>query len=481
MVEQASKVESLRQWYLNYIDHFRKEYEKLSPDDKEGMNNTNNFLSPCQIEIFWVMDPDYQLIIQSNFDDRPDKEIIINGPYKLDEFHSKAAAVLAEERWSRSLTHDSSVYEQIDTLGETMAVTISNFTETIKSHLFQPRQRDGHNMGGSSVDNTWVQWRAGNIGNFDCVQEIDKTIQQIRHIAKAEQGQGSFVLQPEPFDTDIATGFGIHFFPPITMRTKRKPTIKQLIRKELDTWPDRKNVFNMKIDSHQIIVFDDGFVVVEAEKKRALEILNLIMACGAFYDHKFYAVREHELAVVEYNKSSLTWVTIRGGRGMRAPLFGFTSNPLDTHWLRTTVKPETVQKILLKAEEILADKELAAELRLLNEGLTHFLNSEFAPSFIMGWTIIERYYHQFWKHLLNEKQIIKKRFDKLTDSGRWTFDFVLESLNLQGEIDNDLYKYLMDLKKKRNKFYHEGEPVTKNDAALCLNYAKRLIDYKNQP
>lgn len=237
----------------------------------------------------------------------------------------------------------------------------------------------------------------------------------------------------------------------------------------------------MKISDHQVIVFDDGFVFIEAEKKRALEILNLIMACGAFYDHKFYAVREHELARVEYDKPTLSLVSILGGGGMRVPLFDPTSNPGDTYWLRAEVRPETVQKILLKAEKILADKDLPAELRLLNEGLTHFMNSEFAPSFIMGWTIIERYYNQFWESLLREKKITGKRIDKLTDSGRWTFDFVLESLNLQGEIDSDLYNHLMDLKKKRNKFYHEGGPMTKNDAALCLNYAKRLIDNKNQP
>ena len=141
-MEQTNKVEVLRLWYLNYIDHFRKEYEKLSHEEKKAMDNTNNYLNPCQIEIFWVTDPDYQLIIQSNFDDRSDGEIIINGPYKLYELHSNASIVLADKRWSRIFEQDVILVDkQIDTLGERMAMEIYNFAEMIKWHIFQPQRK----------------------------------------------------------------------------------------------------------------------------------------------------------------------------------------------------------------------------------------------------------------------------------------------------------------------------------------------------
>ena len=73
VLEQSARQESLKQWYLKYVDYFRKECEKLSVDEKKSIGNTNNFLNPCQIEVFWITDPDYQLIVQSNFSDRPDK------------------------------------------------------------------------------------------------------------------------------------------------------------------------------------------------------------------------------------------------------------------------------------------------------------------------------------------------------------------------------------------------------------------------
>ena len=474
-MEQAN--ESLRQWYLNYIDYFRKEYKKLSPNDKQSMSKTNNFLNPCQIEVFWVTNPDYQLIIQSNFDDRPDREVIINGPYKLDEFHSNAAAVLKEERWSRSLAQDRSMYERIDTLGEQMAAAIFDFTETIKSHFFQSPQRGNHKLNGRKIDDVWVQGHMGNIGNLNYAQEIDKTIQYIRKNAKTRQEP--FVRQPGSFGTNTATGFGIHFFPPITMRKKRKPTIEQLIREGLHVRLGTKNVLDMKIDGHQVVVNDDGFVFVEAGKERALEILNLIMACGIFYDHKFYVVRERELITVKYDKPTLTLAfTTMEYWGMRALHFSHL-NRQDIYTLKTVVSPETIQKILLKTEKILADKELAAELRLLNECLTHFMNSEFGPSFIMGWTMIEKYFSKLWKNFLNEKEVTGRRLNKLTQTTRWSIDSVLESLSLQSKIDSDSYKDLIKLKDKRNKFYHEGKLITKNDAALCLNYAEKLIGSKS--
>ena len=46
------ETENLKKWYSDYINYFRKEYEKLSDDEKIGVNNTNNYLYPCQIEVF---------------------------------------------------------------------------------------------------------------------------------------------------------------------------------------------------------------------------------------------------------------------------------------------------------------------------------------------------------------------------------------------------------------------------------------------
>ncbi len=285
MLEQTSKRESLTQWYLNYIDYFREEYEKLSADEKKGVNNTNNFLNPCQIEIFWIADPDYQLIIQSNFNDRPDKEITVNGPYKRHEFYSKVVTILEDKRWIRKTKQKlPAEYEQFNTLGEKMASEISKFIEMIKSDAFMPQRRDHHALIGMALEDTWTGIHAGNIGEIDHIQEINKTIQKIKQEAKGKQDRTSILQQPSSLANYRYAGFGVHLFPPIVIGAEQKRSIGELVHNTFNRLINSK-VFDRMIGNNQIIVNKDGFIFVESRSKEdALKILNLIMSFGHFMD-----------------------------------------------------------------------------------------------------------------------------------------------------------------------------------------------------
>ena len=445
------------------------------------MNNTNNFLNPCQIEIFWVTDPDYQLIIRSNFDDRPDREIIVNGPYKTHELRSNAAIVLEDERWSRSFEQDTIlVHKQIDTLGERMAMEIYRLVEMIKWHIFQPQRSGSNTLLGTAVCDTWTFMYAGNIGDRDHVQKVSKTIQHIRQNAKLRRETKPVAQQPRPFTEDTYAGYGTYFFPPITMGKEHKPTIEELMHNAPSPWTYNNKAFDTKIGKRQVIVNNDGFVFVETEsKEQALQILNLIMAWGPFYNLGLYAVREHELAEADYDEENLTLTGMKWNSGTRrAYLFENRYNPKNTDATRIAVEPEIIQEILSNTEKLLAHEELAEDMRLLNEGRTHFANAEYAPSFIMGWSMVERHYLGFWHALLSRNSINGERLSKLTRSNQWTLDHVLESLNLQGKIDKRSYGALMELKKNRNKFYHKGGHIMRDDAERCLTYAVRLLDEK---
>ena len=156
-------------------------------------------------------------------------------------------------------------------------------------------------------------------------------------------------------------------------------------------------------------------------------------------------------------------------------------NPTSITLARTSVNPETIQEALVNTGKLLEHEKLAEDMRLLNEGLTHFENSEFAPAFIMGWSVIERHYSDLWNKLLFQKNIDHERLSKLTNSSQWTIDYVLESLSLQDKIDENSYDLLMDLKRKRNKFYHNGKQIMRDDADRCLKYAMGLLGEKIKP
>ena len=477
-MDHDNKAQSLRQWWLDYISNFRVEYEKLPLSEQKGITNSNNFLKPCQIEVFWVTDPDYQIIIQSNFSDRLDKEIIINGPYKPYEFQPKTITILGEERWSRSMAHDSPHPFEHDTLGKMMATAIYRFVEMIKQSIFQIPQHDNKMLMGISVGDTWTSMYAGNIGDTDHVQKGKMVIQEIKQNIKLKQKNQPLFQRPKRSNT--YTGFGIHFFPPILLGEEPKPSIMTLVYNTSPyVWTYNNKAFDMKIKQHQIIVNNDGFIFVEIEnKEQALKLLNLIMACGAFYNFRLHAVREHELVLADYDKQNLTLSSMQWESETRRAFLLDRFNSKNTHLVRTTTKPDTIREILLNTEKLLEHEKLAADMRLFNEGLTHFQNSEFAQSFIMSWSVIERHYSDIWNTLLSSKNIDHERFSKLINPNQWTIDSVLEFLSLQEEIDETSYDLLMDLKKKRNKFYHNGKQIIKGDAERCIKHAMGLLTKK---
>lgn len=478
-MEQDGKVKLLKQWYLNYIDQFRVEYKNLSTNEKGGANNTNNFLNPCQIEIFWIINPDYQFIVQSNFNDRPDKEIIINGPYELHEFLSGATTTLESKRWQRNIEQNPRpVHKYVDTLGKRMAIEIYRFVEIIKQRTFHMPPTDNNDMMGIAVSDTWVRMRIGNIGDLNYIHEIEKMIQDVKQNVKSEQEQ-SLVRRPNRTVHDTYDGFGIHFFPPIYIGIERKLTVEKIIYNIPNFIAYRHKAFDMKIGSQQIIVNNDGFVFVESKnKKQALKILNLIMACGVFYGLTLHAVREHELVMADYDRQSITLTTMQwDSETKRGHLLGISSLQ-NRHIERIVVRPETIREILSNTEKLLEYEKLATDMRLFNDGLTHFGNSEFAPSFIMGWSVIERHYSDLWNDVLSKKNIDQQRRAKLSNTGQLSMDNILEFLNLQHEIDENVYDLLMKLKQRRNKFYHGGKQVTKDDAMRCLKYVDRLLSEK---
>lgn len=484
MLEQTCKQESLKQWYLKYIDYFREEYKKLSADEKATVNNTNNFLNPCQIEIFWITDPDYQLIVQSNFNDRPDKEIIVNGPYKPHEFQSNVIPVLKDKRWMRKVKEVLPYrYEQFSVLGEKMALNIYGFIEMIKNYPFASQKRANRELIGRAFEDTWTRIRVGDIGELDHTQEINNIIQAIKAEAKNKQERLPTSQQPTSFTNDKYDGFGVHLFPPMVIGSKYKRSIDELIYNSSNLWINDDKVFDMMIGDNQSIVNKDGFIFVESKSKEdALKILNLIMAHGAFYGFPLHTVREQELVTANYNKQKLI-VTDMGWNTetKRAYLLDDSFNSkYRSHNRKTEIKPDTMKEILSSTEKLLVHEKLSEEMRILNEGLTHFVNSEFAPSFIMSWSVMERHYYDLWSELLSQKNIDTERLSKLTNVNQWTIDYVLEVLNLQNKIDENSYDLLMELKRKRNKYYHSGKQVMKEDADRCLNYAMRLLVEKIQ-
>lgn len=220
-VSDINKVEKLKNWYSQYIDHFRNEYEKLSIEEKQCVSNSKNFLKPCQIEVFWIKEPSFQLIIQSNFKDRPDKEIIINGPFNTQEFFEKIRPILNEPRWQGKIERDITFPDSHDTYAEMLASHIHFFVENFKRFLFGHLSGSRYSMG-QALENLWAQHYIGNIGESDYKTDVEQIIIEIKDEAKRRESRKNEIIQPSPPQEQKWDGYGVHLFPPVIIGKKTK-------------------------------------------------------------------------------------------------------------------------------------------------------------------------------------------------------------------------------------------------------------------
>ena len=497
------KDQEIQDWFCNFITTFRKNYEKLSEFEKTGIDNSMNFLEPCQIEIFGIKNPELQLIVQSNFPDRKDMEVIIHGPFEGKEFYEKVEPLLAEEKWQKKPDNESDeddfeiseVFgDPEETLSEILAKQLYQMLAYAKFLLFYP-----HDVGdigeGSQIDkNMWAGIHVGNIVAADYEKKIEQMMTQIKSGAKSLEEMRSQAPKlimnqlnlKEPFRSSAIQvqkkggyGFGVHIFPPVIVGTRKKPTIRQLLEGVQTDTTIFDKALDIEINDKVVIVHKDGYVFVESDKKEeALKILNLIMALGTIFLTPMFAVREQDVSTAGYGEnrsvSSKQWnpQTIRSQLHEHSSMFDFSLNHD-----RFEITKEQITNLIHDVFEIMEDGDLANDLKIFIEAFTYNRSTEYAQSFVMSWSIIERYYSSMWEKILNEKQFDKKRLDKLLN--QWSIDYVLESLNIIEKINNEDYKLLMELKKKRNGFYHgKDKQISKEDAGKCLNLVRKIISKK---
>ena len=469
----------IRTWFIQIIDSFREEYEKLSESEKRFLTNADDYRPPCQIEVFWLSEPiEYQLIVTSHDPDRPDKEIIINGPFRGYEFVDEIEKIMNEPRWERAIPQDSP-YLGAETgkikRPDVFVGLLKNFVNVVRNSVFLKLEKG--QMGGMILDSkSWCWYVKGRVDELDQSEFIEKIIRDIKQRSRSI-GHKSEVTQVQIHPKRGIKGYGAHFYPPIWIGEIRKRSFKQKVFESGYPWPSK--VLDFNFNRKKLVVNSDGFVGVEAEDRiEALRILNTIFGIAFMSGINCLSARESEVSEINIDPESLkitsaTW-----------EVSSLRSLPMEWYGLRAIfyhpkqVSKELIEEILKKAEVISKDEELAELLIFLIEGFTHYSNSEYSQSFIVNWLIVEKYLSELWLRTLNEREIKGKRKDKLTNPAQWSLDYVIETLNLAGELDNDTYKELMDLKTKRNKFVHGGEAVDKSACEKLMSFSFKIVEDK---
>lgn len=272
-------------------------------------------------------------------------------------------------------------------------------------------------------------------------------------------------------------GYGTYYYPPIWVNKIPERTLRQTI---WGYFPSPNKIFDTSFNGIKIIVDSDGFIgIITENKKQTIRILNMIFGLSFISGINCVAANESEVAEIKIDPNSLEIhsklmksSSLQTQRWDLVVPFGPSTV---NYYHRKIINEDVIKDSINKAEKISNYEDLTSQLIFLLEGHTYNANSEYSQSFIINWIIVEKYLSNLWNDLLEKKVVSRKRKKKLTEGIFWGIDTILETLNLGGNIDKNTYDLLMQLKKKRNKFVHEGIPIDQLSSEKLLNFCSDIV------
>ena len=477
-METSAEEIRAKQWFQDFISYFRTEFERLASEARALVLVGSNYLPSCQIEILWLRQPSYQFIIKSNFDDLADKQVVVHGPVSPEDFLAIADEVVSSQKWNRPISTRLLPQEVSGLYSETLASHLNNAMSNIRNSVFNPKPKPGYAMTAMIGDKGWFEMYAGNIFETDYVQMANSKIEPIRASYEASLHQPKAVESPPPkpsqHNDPVNSGFVTFFYPPVDLSTRQKPSPSAILRGVTFDFSWFEKAFGSSFNGIPVIVNKNGLIFVATnDRETALRMLNTMMAVATLQGLSLYAVREHEIGQGNFDKERMTIAghsyPISTVRMMQNDLF---SRP---YIQATKIEPARLEAIIQTAAKSFRNHKLVEELRLFVEAHTHFNDAEYAQSFILSWSIIERHLYELWARKLEDMDMDEDRIGKLRNQ---SIDYLIEVLSVAGDMNESDYEGYMELKGKRNKFMHRGKAISKEDAEKCLGLARSIVQKK---
>ena len=459
-LEQSENIK-LKEWYENFIELFRSEFSKLSDKEKEHISNQHDCHAPYQVEIFWLKEPKLQLIVETHFENMPDRQVIVNGPYDSAVFQDKIRDVLNNPRWDVPIQENSlstpKYYKDI------LASHLHLFVKTAKEMTFTDWKKSSGYYKMYCTKYCTITYYHGNKSDSNCYDYvqyiINKTRQQLESppITPTNSKTSPSIAHPK--------GFAAHIFPPIIIGKRTRHTVDEILQgiKSTTIFWSEKALFEIIFDDVWVLVKKESFIVLCTDNKtKALEILNTVMMVLAFEDLDACIVRERDLSDIEYDSNTRRIVSVSSSEdASRNELL--EEIPDETAEYKTRyVELERMEEIFEKASTIYRDRSIAENLVDLLYAITHIKNNEFFQSFVTSWKIIDSHIKKEWsqKHGMPKKS---------------KFPSVYYMINDLTEELKESCVIFTKLRKIRNDAVHEEKKITREEARICIEVSEELV------
>lgn len=206
-------------------------------------------------------------------------------------------------------------------------------------------------------------------------------------------------------------------------------------------------------------------------------IVNTLLALLLFKGFLFYPIEENGFFEADFDldkKEILVFDTIFLNTGDRKV------RDITCRSFFSDVKPISVDIFnqLLDVENlVIKNSELVERLQFYLEAENLFFDQKYSQSFIISWIILEKNLDIKWNVYLTHpsRHISKERIKKLNSPRDWSMDSILEVLNLSRKINDNEFKELMEFKRIRNKFVHEGKTISKENCEKILGFSFKIL------
>jgi len=458
--------ERVREWLYRLIHEFRERSDKLSDLEREYIAVSGDFRTPCQLEIFWMRNPEWQFFVMTRHEDREDLEIIINGPYEAYSFLDETEKIMQEERWKEQvpLSQEEEKYVGSMSYADCFGDILHSQILQIKNLMFRMRPETG-TWGGFRLSSPggWVQFIQGNIADLDRNEYLSRIFDYLRIRAKPVSQEESRKKQ-SPKKRYI-TGYGTYFYPPIWIGRMPKPTFRQRVHGSIGL-PIFDKAFDCNFHQYRLVFNTDGLFAINSESRNeALQILNCILATAFLMGVESQTVRQNEIAKISFRPDGFT---ISGREEETPTLRTLLGEPLSErayslYYTQRVLSKQEILKIVSKAEKIFQEPKISEKAIFLLRANTHLTNSEHSQAFIFAWLLIERHIHELWQQFLEHREV------SLPKSR--TADAILRNLNRNNLLAKEEYNLLNRMRDERNAFVHKGETISRKMAEECIDFA----------
>ena len=242
----------------------------------------------------------------------------------------------------------------------------------------------------------------------------------------------------------------------------------------------KENTILDEFDKLTLIINRGGLIGLQTDdKKNADRIISTITATLLLLGIPLHAHKISELATLSFDiKTQKVTQSQWSQSSLRTQFFSYgTTFDLFTppSLLRYQITINDTNLLLTEAKRIWKQKSLFDLLKLILGSFTYLDTEEYAQSFILSWTIIEKHLYELWNQKLESSKISNSR---IRDLNRWDTFRIAEILHLDRTISDDEYFEIRSLRELRNDLFHEGQGVTKKQAERCYDVAYEIAKKK---